>query len=97
MRGDWYNPQDSPLLLDNICSLTLTILGQFLAPLKSSEQRGLEFPVGVGDVLCEGIIFWREKLCSNLQIKLCEQLSADELSRISYLQQCNKYVQTSPF
>lgn len=81
-------------LLSDICSLTLTFLGQFLAPPKLSDQRGLEFPVGVGDVLCT---FWKEKPFSNLQIKLCEQLSADELSRISYLQKCNKYVQTSPF
>lgn len=56
---------------------------------KLSDQRRLEFPVGVGDVLCEGIIFWKEKPCSNLQIKLCEQLSVDELSRISYFRTRN--------
>ena len=47
-------------------ALTLTFLGQFLAPPKLSDQRGLEFPVGVGALLCEAIVFWREKPCSNL-------------------------------
>jgi hypothetical protein len=49
-----------------------------------SNQKGLEFPVRVGDAHFEGITFWREKHCNILQIKLCEQLFADELSRISH-------------